>query len=82
MGAPILTVCIKLLVCVSICSLILIATVWQSIVLTSVADPEGVPWVLWNPSFQGLSSKIPVLCANVLRTVHDYAHTGATHIEQ
>ena len=31
----------------------------------AVADPEGVPWVLWNPSFEGLPSKI--LCANVLR---------------
>jgi len=33
----------------------------------TVADPEGVPWVLWNPSFEGLPSKI--LCANVLRTL-------------
>ena len=24
----------------------------------AVADPEGVPWVPWNPSFEGLSSKI------------------------
>ena len=23
----------------------------------SVADPEGVPWVPWNPSFEGLPSK-------------------------
>ena len=29
-----------------------------------VADPEGVHWVPWNPSFEGLPSKI--LCANVL----------------
>ena len=31
---------------------------------TSVADPEGVQWVPWNPSFEVLPSKI--LCANVL----------------
>ena len=31
----------------------------------AVADPEGVPWVLWNPSFEGLPSKI--LFANILR---------------
>ena len=30
----------------------------------AVADPEGVHWVPWNPSFEGLPSKI--LCANVL----------------
>ena len=40
----------------------------------TVADPEGVPWVLWNPSFEGLPSKI--LCANVYE---HYTHTGATH---
>ena len=33
-----------------------------------VADPEGVPWVPWNPSFEGLPSKI--LCANVLLCSH------------
>ena len=32
----------------------------------SVADPEGVHWVPWNPSFEELPSKI--LCANILRT--------------
>ena len=32
--------------------------------LYTVADPEGVQWVPWNPSFEGLPSKI--LCANVL----------------
>ena len=29
-----------------------------------MADPEEVQWVPWNPSFEGLPSKI--LCANVL----------------
>ena len=43
---------------------------------TAVADPEGVPWVPWNPSFEGLLSKM--LSANVLCTL--YAHTGATHL--
>ena len=33
---------------------------------SSVADPEGVHWVPWNPSFEELPSKI--LCANILRT--------------
>ena len=28
---------------------------------------RGVPWVPWNPSFEGLPSKI--LCANILRTL-------------
>ena len=32
----------------------------------AVADPEGVHWVPWNPSFEELPSKI--LCANILRT--------------
>ena len=41
----------------------------------SVADPEGVPWVPWNPSFEGLPSKI--LCENVL-PIH-YTHTGAMY---
>ena len=43
-----------------------IKTVWSC----PVADPEGVPWVLWNPSFEGLPSKI--LCANVLRTLRSH----------
>ena len=30
--------------------------------ISSVADPEGVQWVPWNPSLEGLPSKI--LCAN------------------
>ena len=33
----------------------------------AVADPEGVPW---NPSFEGLPSKI--LCANVLPTLRSH----------
>ena len=32
----------------------------------AVADPEGVHWVPWNPSFEELPSKI--LCANIQRT--------------
>ena len=37
--------------------------------LTAVADPEGVPRVPWNPSFEGLPSKM--LCANVrIRRAH------------
>ena len=35
---------------------------------------RGVPWVPWNPSFEGLPSKI--LCANIYV---NYAHTRATH---
>ena len=35
---------------------------------SSVADLEGVPWVPWKPSFEGLPSKI--LCANVLYIAH------------
>ena len=31
--------------------------------MPAVADPERVPYVPWNPSFEGLPSKI--LCANV-----------------
>ena len=58
--------------CMCINLLFNLATVWQSIVLTSVANPEGVPWVLWNPSFEGLPSKIPVLCVNVLRTLRSH----------
>ena len=27
----------------------------------TVVDPEGVPWVPWNPAFEGLPSKL--LCA-------------------
>ena len=39
---------------------------WQCLPVSqrTVADPEGVPWVPWNPSFEGLPLKI--LCANVL----------------
>ena len=37
-------------------------------VATTVADPEGVPWVPQNPSFEGLPSKI--LCTNVLLHSH------------
>ena len=33
-----------------------------------VADPEGVQWVPWNPSFKGLPLKISV-CTNVLHTL-------------
>ena len=40
----------------------------------AVADPEGVLWVLWNPSFEGLPSKM--LCTNVYE---HYTHIGATH---
>ena len=36
----------------------------------TVADPEGVPWVPWNPSFKGLPSKI--LCNNILSTLHSH----------
>ena len=36
----------------------------------SVADPEGVQWVPWNPAFEGLPSKI--LCANVLLTLRSH----------
>ena len=39
-----------------------------------MVDPKGVPSVLWNPSFEGLASKI--LCATYY--VHN-THTGATH---
>ena len=35
-----------------------------------MADPEGVPLVPWNPSFEGLLSKI--LCANVLRKLRSH----------
>ena len=35
-------------------------------IVQAVADPEGVHWVPWNPSFEELPSKI--LCANILRT--------------
>ena len=56
--------------CMCINLLFNLATVWQSIVLTSVANPEGVPWVLWNPSFEGLPSKI--LFANVLCTLRSH----------
>ena len=40
-----------------------------------MADPKGVPWVPWNPSFEGLPSKI--LYAQTY--YEHYAHTGATH---
>ena len=40
----------------------------------AVTDPERVPWVLWNPAFKRLPSKM--LCANIYE---HYAHTGATH---
>ena len=36
----------------------------------TVADPEGVPWVPWNPSLDGLPSKI--LCAKVVRTLRTH----------
>ena len=39
----------------------------------AVADPEGVHWVPWNPSFEELPLKM--LCTYY---VHD-ANTGATH---
>ena len=38
--------------------------------LKSVADPEGVQQVPWNPSFEGLPSKI--LCANVPLTLRSH----------
>ena len=37
----------------------------------AVADPEGVQWVPWNPTFKGLPSKISV-CANVLHTLRSH----------
>ena len=36
-----------------------------------VADLEGVPWVPWNPSVEGLPSNI--LSTNILRTPQSYA---------
>ena len=51
-----------------------------------VADPEGVHWVPWNPSFEELPSKI--LCVNILRTRRphwSYAlqlHIAITHVCQ
>ena len=36
----------------------------------TVADLEGFSWVPWNPSFEGLPSKI--LCANVLCTLRPH----------
>ena len=38
-----------------------------------MADPEGVQWVLWNPSLKGSLRKYAQTYY-----VH-YAHTGATH---
>ena len=45
-----------------------------------MADPEGVPWVPWNPSFEGLPSKI--LCANILCTLcsHMELRTSASTV--
>ena len=65
------TVCIRMftyirsqidLVIVKVITLAL-PTLLGMLVKTAVADPEGVPYVPWNPSFEGLPSKI--LCANV-----------------
>ena len=42
----------------------MVVTVAAVLLESPVADPEGVHWVPWNPSFEGLPSKI--LCANVL----------------
>ena len=35
-----------------------------------VVDLEGVPWVPWNPTFEGLPLKI--LCVNVLHTLRPH----------
>ena len=43
-------------------------------VISSVADPEGVPWVPWKPSFEGLPPKFYAQTFYLL-----YAHTGAMH---
>ena len=42
----------------------------SKITADAVADLEGVHWVPWNPSFEGLPLKI--LCANVLRTLRPH----------
>ena len=42
----------------------LLTTAWDSAMKVAVADLEGAQWVPWNPSFEGLPSRI--LCANML----------------
>ena len=55
-------------------SLVVEYKTWMLNVISSVADPEGVPWVPWNPSFEGLPPKFYAQTFYLL-----YAHTGAMH---